>query len=66
MEHISAVNSGDVGDNSTSTTTSAGNKTINSKDSKSDVGAVTPLAEVEKLTYEIHRYSSFSTNYFPE
>ncbi|XP_049309463.1 muskelin isoform X1 [Bactrocera dorsalis] len=67
MEHISAVNSGNVGgNNSTSATTSAGNKTINSKDSESGVGAVTPLAEVEKLTYEIHRYSSFSTNYFPE
>ncbi|XP_017485402.1 PREDICTED: muskelin isoform X1 [Rhagoletis zephyria] len=40
--------------------------TLESKDSKVTLGSVTPLAEVEKLSYEIHRYSSFSTNYFPE
>lgn len=64
MEHISSVISGDVVDKSTSTTPAG--KTINSKNTKTDVGAVTPLAEVEKLPYEIYRYSSFSTNYFPE
>lgn len=49
-----------------STSTTPAGKTINSKNTKTDVGAVTPLAEVEKLPYEIYRYSSFSTNYFPE
>ncbi|XP_067630617.1 muskelin isoform X2 [Eurosta solidaginis] len=56
------------------TTSSPSNERIKPEDPRSynnnprsnTAVAETQLAEVEKLSYEIHRYSSFSTNYFPE
>ncbi|XP_053966512.1 muskelin isoform X1 [Anastrepha ludens] len=54
MEAISTGVGGGVADS---------NKTLESKVTS---GAATALADIEKLGFEIHSYSSFSTNYLPE